>query len=83
MVGLTGISGDVAVDLAVQMSLTLRPKNVTKSCTIWVEAGVVGSAGGDSMLLTLDHSARASCLNSEIAIADLQYSAYLVWNSER
>ena len=63
--------------------LDFTPENVTKSCTVWVEAGVVGSTGGNSMLLTLDHSARASCLNYEIAIADLQYSAYLVWNSER
>jgi len=71
---------DVAVDVAVPMSSTLNPKNVTKSCTVWVEAGVVGSTGCDSMLLTLDHNALASCLNSEIA--DLQYLAYLVWNSE-
>ena len=45
---------DVAVDVAVRMPSTLRPKKVTKSCTIWVEAEVDGSAGGNSMLLTLD-----------------------------
>jgi len=35
------------------------------------------AAGGSSRLLTLDHNDLASCLDSEIA--DLQYSAYLVW----
>jgi len=47
--------------------LDFVPKNVSKSCTVWVDAQVVGSAGGDSRLLTLDHSAWASRLDSEIA----------------
>ena len=38
--------------------LDLSPNNVTKLCTMWIEERLVGSAGGDSMLLTLDHSAR-------------------------
>jgi len=60
--------------------LDFKPKKCDK-----VMHSVGGSGGGwstgcDSMLLTLDHNALASCLNSEIA--DLQYLAYLVWNSE-
>jgi len=52
------------------------PKNVTKSCTVWLEAVVLSSAGGHSRLLFLDHSVWTSCLDS--VIADIQHSAYLV-----
>jgi len=56
-------------------------ENVTKSCTVRVKADVVGFAGGDSSLLTLDHSARVSCLDSEIT--HLQSSAYIVFGLEQ
>ena len=56
-------------------------ENVRKSCTVRVKADVVGFAGGDSSLLTLDHSARVSCLDSEIT--HLQSSAYIVFGLEQ
>ena len=56
LVGWNCILDDAAVYVVVWNSSTLQPKNMTKLCTVWVEADIVESAGGDSKLLTLDYN---------------------------